>query len=140
MDKLLTKFKNARVVIMGYYEFITEQSEEEYIHTMLKAFGKLPAGVLADAALELAEGLIKKRLLANCDTFAQESLVAFQEIAELLNNRYGSQRVIIASMDIKPENAQKCCFVKRHRQDTPTPKGPKPMPKPFSSYFEGTQT
>ena len=55
--------------------------------------------------MDLAEGLIKKRLLVNCDTFAQQSLVAFQQVADLLNGRYGGQRVLIAQMGLKPENA-----------------------------------
>ncbi len=105
IERLLDKFKNARIVIVGYYEFITEESEEGYIHTMLTAFGKVPGGFIADFVLEAFEGLFKRRLLKNCDVFAGESLAAFKEIAADFNGRVPGKRVLVVDPPIKTENA-----------------------------------
>ncbi|MEP7289692.1 MAG: SGNH/GDSL hydrolase family protein [Chloroflexota bacterium] len=105
IERLLAKFKNAKIVIVGYYEFFTEESEEEYIHTLLKAFGKLPVGPIIDAVFGVAEGLIKRRLLTNCATFSNQSRAAFEQVAADLNSRSGSQRVFVACPDIAAQHA-----------------------------------
>jgi hypothetical protein len=105
MDQLLTKFKQARIIIAGYYEFLTEQSEEGYIHTLAKALGTVPGGIIVDVVIDATEGWLKRRLLVNCDTFAARSLAAFRQTADEVNRRVGSDRVFVACPDIKPENA-----------------------------------
>ena len=104
--QLLDKFKNAQIIMIAYYEFITEHSEDAFVQKLVHAFGKAPAGVIVDAALDVAKGLIKQRLLTNCDTFSDSSLAAFQKTAAELNAlNSGKPRVFVARPDIKPEHS-----------------------------------
>src|SRR5258708_18791267 len=106
IERLLDKFKNARIMIVGYYEFITEESEEGYIHTMLTAFGKVPGGFIADFVLEAFEGFFKRRLLKNCDVFAGESLAAFKEIATDFNDPVSGKRVLLVDPPLTTDNPE----------------------------------
>lgn len=105
LEQLLAKFRNAKIIIVGYYEFLTEESEESYIHILLKAFGLISKILLADIVLGLADGLLKDRLLTNCKIFAEQSLTAFQQTAAELNSQHSEQRVFVADPQIKTENA-----------------------------------
>ncbi len=104
--QLLDKFKNAQIIMIAYYEFITEPSEEGFVQKLAHAFGKAPGGVIVDAALDVAKGLIKQRLLTNCDTFSESSLAAFQKTAAELNAQMsGKPRVFVARPDFRPEHS-----------------------------------
>jgi lysophospholipase L1-like esterase len=105
VGQLLTKFERARIIIAGYYEFLTEQSEAGYIHTLAKALGTVPGGIIFDTLIGVTEGWLKRRLLVNCDTFAARSLAAFRQTADEVNRRLDTERVFVACPDIKPENA-----------------------------------
>jgi lysophospholipase L1-like esterase len=105
IEKLTAKFKNARIVIAAYYEFLTEESQRGYIRTLLRALGNVPGGFIADGLLRLVMGRMKKRLLENCDTFSDESLIAFQRVADEINGRSKSKRVLVARPNIGTQNA-----------------------------------
>jgi hypothetical protein len=105
VEKLAAKFKNARIIIAAYYEFLTKESQRGYIRALLKAFGKMPGGFMADWAIRTVMGIVKRRLLKNCDTFSDQSLIAFQQVAEEINRRSGKQRVLVARANIRTQNA-----------------------------------
>ncbi len=105
VEKLLAKFPRARIIILGYYEFLTEDSEKAYIRVLLKALGKVPGGPLIDMLLRLFSGLVKHRLLVNCDTFSDQSFAAFQHVANEANKRLSDPRVFVVHTPIKTENA-----------------------------------
>jgi hypothetical protein len=105
IEHLLVKFRNAQIVMAAYYEILTEHSEDGYIHALLKGLGKAPAGFAADMVIEVAQGLIKRRLLANSDVFAERSLAAFKQTAEEVNRQLGEERVFVACPNIGQENA-----------------------------------
>jgi lysophospholipase L1-like esterase len=102
---LLTKFKNAQIIIAAYYEFISEDCEEAYLRLLIKALDKLPGGFIADVVLATAIGLLKKRLALNCDAFVEYSQLAFQTIAQKMNTQFSSERVSVAIPNIKDEHA-----------------------------------
>jgi lysophospholipase L1-like esterase len=95
LESLTTKFKNAKILVIAYYQMLTEQSEEEYIHTLLKAFGKVPVGFVADAVVDVFNPLMKHRVLSNSETFASASLAAFQQSAEQVNAQLTDKRIFI---------------------------------------------
>jgi lysophospholipase L1-like esterase len=105
VDTLLKKFPNAKIVLAAYYEFITEESEKAYVRTMVKALGKFPVGFIANFFLKRVSGLIKRRLLTNCDTFSDQSYAAFKQVAQDMNKSLPAPRVFVARPDIKTENA-----------------------------------
>jgi hypothetical protein len=105
IERLTAKFTNARIVIAAYYEFLTEESQRGYIRTMLRALGNVPGGIVANWALRLVMGRIKKRLLKNCDTFSDESLMAFKKVANEINGRSRSRRVLVARPNIRTQNS-----------------------------------
>ena len=103
--EILTKFSCARLVLVGYYEFLTEDSEEGYIHTLARAIGTVPGGAILDAVADAAERLLKRRLLANCDTFAARSWVAREQTAAEMNRQFPCDRVAVAWPVIPTEHA-----------------------------------
>ncbi len=106
--ELLRKFPRARIVIVGYYEFVTENSEHSYVRALLQAFGQVPGGFIMDGLLWMTSGLIRRRLLTNCDTFSDGSWSAFCRVADDLNREIASgdnKRVITARQQVGPENA-----------------------------------
>jgi len=106
LSKLLDKFPRARIVVAGYYEFVTEDSEQSYVRGLLQTFGKVPGGFVFDGMLWLLNRPIRQRLLTNCDTFSDRSWAAFNQTADEMNVRTpGNNRVLVARPNIKPENA-----------------------------------
>ncbi len=105
VEKLVMKFKNAKIIIAAYYEFITEDSHEEYVRHFLKAFENLLGGLIANVLVEVADRLTEQRLLANSDTFVERSLAAFEDVAQKINSQFKNPRVFVAVPEIKTENA-----------------------------------
>ncbi len=105
LQQLTTNFKNARIVIIGYYQMLTEASEEGYIHALLKAFGKVPVNLIADVIVGAFRHLLKRRVLANCETFATQSLVAFGQSAEEVNGYLAAKRVFVVPSAIEAQHA-----------------------------------
>ena len=105
LELLTATFKNAKIIVVGYYEMLTEQSEDDYIRVLLKALGKVPVGVPADLLIVAFRPLFKRRLLTNCDTFASASLAALQQSADEVNSHLTGKRVFVLPPAIGNEHA-----------------------------------
>jgi len=106
LEQITAKFKNATIVIIGYYQMITAQTEEGYIHTLLKAYGKVPSGVVADMIIKaLLRRPIRRRILTNCHTFAARSFTAFQHAAKQVNKSLDSERIFVVPSAIPSKHS-----------------------------------
>jgi hypothetical protein len=105
LECLSAKFKNAKIIIIGYYQILTEESEAGYIHVLLKALRKVPANGIADIIIGIFERPLKRRILVNCETFATRAKAAFEQSAEQLNRQLAANRVFVVPAPIETEHA-----------------------------------
>jgi len=115
MKQLLTrvaaKFTRARIVVLGYYPPLTEESQERFLNAFLTAVGVVPkdtvADIVADVVINLAAGAIKAKILENCQLFSQQSTRKLQAAIDAVNaQRADSDHpIVLAVPDIQPQNA-----------------------------------
>ncbi|MBX3082992.1 MAG: hypothetical protein KF716_15270 [Anaerolineae bacterium] len=105
LHRLTVTFKNARIFILGYYQILTEESQEKLIHTLLRAFELVPDGFLIDKVVDHLEAPLKHRVVGNCETFAASSLTAFEQSANEVNTQLESKRVFVVPPAIDVHHA-----------------------------------
>jgi hypothetical protein len=105
LKTLTQKFSRAKVFILGYYEILTEHSEDGYLHRILKGLGKVADTPLMDHLLTLFNGLLKRRLLKNCDVFASRSLASFQQAAQEVNSGLSTPCIYVVPSVIDAHHA-----------------------------------
>jgi hypothetical protein len=105
LERLTTTFKNATIILVGYYQIITEESGEELIHILLKALDLIPGGFLIDKLVDHLEEPLKRRVINNCACFARSSFAAFEQSASETNERLSATRVIIVPPPIEAHHA-----------------------------------
>lgn len=107
LERIIARFTQAQIILVGYYQLITEQSATAFLRAFVTAIGAVPGGAVAGAAVDLAGDMFDNRILANCELFWQQSAARFQQAVEEINQVHGQapRRVVLAVPNIKLENA-----------------------------------
>jgi hypothetical protein len=93
LSTIVGKFPNARIFVLGYYEMLTEHSEDGYVKALVHSLQQMPMNGLVDGVIDLLDDPLKERLLKNSDTFASCSKGALVRAAHRVNETLGTDRV-----------------------------------------------
>jgi hypothetical protein len=107
LQTVAAKFPNAKIIVLAYYRFITDESASDLIHSFVTAMGGLP-GTFDDALMKAFGELEKQTIVRNCEFFRAESTLVFQRAIDEVNdaiNPNGNPRIMLAVPDIQPRNA-----------------------------------
>lgn len=92
-------FANAKIIVSGYYQIFSEQSDEFLLAAYLFVMGLLEGTFFADAA-EL------QRVIENCLTFAEQANLKLQQAVDEANAALGGPaRIFFANPGFGPANA-----------------------------------
>jgi hypothetical protein len=98
LEKVTTRFSNAKVIVTGYYQIASDNSDITLLEAFLVAFGGLVAGALTVAA--------KNVVVERCRIFATESTEKLkQAVNETNSNLDGEPRVFFADPKFTEANA-----------------------------------
>lgn len=103
LDAVTAKFTlaTARIIVTGYYQILSEQSDPDLFKPFLKAVGAPWLDFLVD---DFEDEIIKK-IVKNCKVFADQSATALQNAVNDSNAGAGGGRVTFVSSGFGPQNA-----------------------------------
>jgi len=104
LDQVTAKFTlpTARIVVTGYYQILSEQSDRNLYNLFFKVMG---VPLLNDLGEDL-EGLVLAKTVKNCALFADLSAIALQNAVHEANaSPAGNNRIVFVNPGFGPKNA-----------------------------------
>jgi lysophospholipase L1-like esterase len=110
LQRTTAKFRNARIVVTGYYQGISEQTDSDALEAILVGLGFLtPAPIFTGALAGIGFEAGRSRVIENCRFFAEESRAQLRAAIDAINAALplmdGKPRVVFADPNFGPENA-----------------------------------
>lgn len=105
LESVARKFPQAQIIVLGYYQLISDDSDLALLGALLIAAGVWVGGAIGGVAFGVVGAAEKATIAANCLTFATQSKRAMQAAVDETNAELGATRLFFADPGFGPQNA-----------------------------------
>jgi hypothetical protein len=105
LERLAEKYPRAKIILIGYYQLLTEESQEKLMQTLVRALDLLPKGFIFDILVDVLGMPLKHRLVGNCKIFDTCSTDAFIKATDEVNSKLGHEQIFFVPSPIEPQHS-----------------------------------
>ena len=105
LKDITSKYKNAKIVVTGYYQIVSNKTDTTVLDGLLLALGLCIAGISGGVAALVLDKIAIDAIIKNCKTFADYSKECLSKAVDEVNKISGHGTVYLAIPQFTENNA-----------------------------------